>query len=365
MQCGVCHIVVNREKDDHVVLAGSCKHIMHLTCQNTRVLIGGHACPDCPQFHLDPCDPLGVCDDDDDEDDNDDDGGLIAPLNDMLRKVSRALDAKMERTPIALMAAHTPIVELQRRGIDAHRILATMPKHGRSPYELIVTRTNYTPAQMATLGFRWEEWIRSGMNEDNFHMAYTKWGGAFTAAFVMSLDQLVVLCSGSGERFDLLRIRADDWRCILHRTNPHTSPTVLLLKAGLQPERFVDMNFSLQEWDEVMGLTPALVNRTFSEDVIRVLATNQEEEFSTRFGVVFTRKEDSPDIDENARRPASRGAARGRGLHPRLAPRSGREGIRYPQLHRGPAFPRGRARPTPHRGQSVSDSRNLEAVLEI
>lgn len=327
--CPVCTIDIDTNKDDYTVLNGSCRHVMHAQCRDTRVLYGGHACPSCPQKHVDVSDPMftdaaNVTSTATPAAAAADSGGFLAPLASLVNSLARRLDADVEKTPMAMLRAHKPLAYLQRAGITAQTVIDA---HTTTDclFEQIVSETAYTPAQLVGIGFRWPELIACGMNEKNFPGAYAKYGSAFIETYVTDYRQLLDLCSRAPALLPDLGIKAEDWASILGGKN--AAAERLLSEVGVRPRNLYAFGFTMGEWQETLGMKREMLLRFSRADLMAFVGHDEEtaDECEQRFSLPPILQHDGLDRGSRDRgRPAApRGLVRARGGPPRGAHRHG------------------------------------------
>lgn len=271
--CGICEQELKQESEDFVTLNGSCKHVHHAMCWAQRIVVTpSYGCPLCDRA------PAALWDNPAElttqtlfglSKEVKLDASKTAPsapqgfLASLWSGADRLLSLGIDNTHSARLAATLPIHELRHHGCTPDKILEEL---GTKLVLFLAEKTSYSTVQLRELGLRWEHFMRGGLTQKNFPRVYKHYGDSFLTDIVLSIQNILELCSNDAGQFASLELPAESWKLLVPKGTP---AFVAMRKAGLKKEHLGSFDYTFEEWKDDIGLSKqTLVSmRLSTEDI--------------------------------------------------------------------------------------------------
>lgn len=275
ISCGVCNQPVNEMTEDIVLLNGSCKHKHHFRCYvESYVMKPDQACRLCDSkmdpslwdnpLELSPAEPAEPT--------------FLTPFRALATFVSDKLDTSIDNSLKSIMKQNLPVATLKLKGCTPESLLQEMDT---GLFSFLMNETKYTSRHLTELGFNWDHYLRAGFT--SLHVKKARQRFDLFKDIIKTVPNLNDLCSNDIEVIKSLDITPEEWRLICN-----VKPVCVLYKLGMRTGDLIDLGYSLQDWQEIMGLDKLVMQQLYkfrTEEYLEFIQTDQRnaEEFVHRF----------------------------------------------------------------------------------
>ena len=258
---------------------GSCRHKHHFRCYvEGYVLSPDHACRLC-DHKMDPSlwdNPLDL------KPMEEPTPSLLSPFRAIASFVSEKLDNSIDNSLRSVMKQNLPVATLQRKGCSPDALLQDMDTRLLS---FIMNETKYTTQNLKVLGFTWDHYLSAGLTSLHIEKARERFEGGLFKDIIDTLSNLNDLCSQDIVIIKSLNISSKEWLTICPATLP---PAAALFKLGFRTQDLIELDYSLQSWQEDMKLDRTIMNQIYKfriEEYLQFIQYDQSksEEFVHRF----------------------------------------------------------------------------------
>lgn len=281
MNCGVCSEPLVETSEDIVILNGSCRHKHHVRCYTeTYIMNPDNACKSCSQ-KMDPSlwdNPLDLKP----IEEVIPTPSLLSPFRAIASFVSDKLDNSIDSTLRSVLKQNLPVATLQRKGCTPDALLKEMDTR---LFSFLVNETNYTTKHLKSMGFNWEHYLLAGFTSLHVAKARERFQEGLFTDIIVTLSNFSELCSGDVSVMLSLKLSAKEWKLLCPVNLP---PVGALYRLGMRTQELIEMDFSLQDWQEIMGLDKLVMQQLYKfriEEYLQFIKYDQPsaEEFAHRF----------------------------------------------------------------------------------
>lgn len=207
---------------------------------------------------------------------------IMSPFRAIASFVSEKLDNSIDNTLKSLMKQNLPIATLQLKGCSPESLLQEMDTR---LFSFLVNETKYTTQNLKELGFNWDHYLRAGFTSLHVGKARTRFEEGLFKDIIKTISNLNDLCSKDIEVIKSLELTPTEWRLICPSNLP---PVAAMYQLGMRARDIIELNYSLQEWHEVMGLDRMIMQQLYKfriEEYLEFIRFDNAnaEEFAHRF----------------------------------------------------------------------------------
>jgi hypothetical protein len=204
---------------------------------------------------------------------------LVSPFRAIASFVGQKLDGSLDTSLRSFLRQDLPVATLQRKGCSPDALLKEL---GTRLMDTLIDETHYSAEQLRTLGFTWKSYLEAGLSPKHIAKARERFQGSLFSVIIATPQNLSDLCSGDINRMIALKLTAQEWKSLC--PNPASS----LHQLGFQANHLMALGYSLQEWDEIMGLDMKCIRMLYKfdpQDYLQFIQFDSElkDEFVHRF----------------------------------------------------------------------------------